>query len=132
MKRSDIANALDRGDISPEDLRAILDGWRPGRRGRKPNLMRQARLLAATTLLSEHMGITKTKEVLLAAGGFTSMSAFDRMLDRSRKSWLLLPPFEPVHREDGKTELSVMLQCQHSDHYGYSVTLALIPENWGF
>lgn len=132
MKRGDIARALDRGDIGPEDLRAILDGWRPGRRGPKPNLMRQARLLAATTLLSGHMGMTKTKEVLLATGGFTSMSAFDRLLDRARKNWTMAPPFDPVQRDDGKTELAVMLHCQHREHFGYTTTLALVLEDWGF
>lgn len=132
MKRTDIVRALERGDINPDDLRDILKGWRPRQRGSKPNLMRQARLLAAIALLSGYMGRTKAKEVLLASGGLSSMSAFDRTLVRASKNWTMAPPFDPVRREDGKTELAIMLHCQHRDHYGYHTTISLIAENWSF
>lgn len=124
ITRSDIAKALKAGDVTREDLQAVLDGWTEGKRGPKPQLIRQARILGVLTLLTE-AGMNKriAKDIIMSVGGLTGASAFDRLIEKARENWQTLPPFDST--ADGKR--SILLICRnhtlHGQQYGVEIDL---------
>ena len=123
---SDIAYTLSQGLITREEIQKVVDGWTPQRRGPKPDLITQARILALyELLLAEGKGVTRAKEILMAKRRLIKPSSFERYLARCRENWDALPPFNP----DGNNR-SIMLVCKHRDHPGYARTVSTDITQW--
>lgn len=130
LTRSDIAEALQKGLISITDLQSCIDGFVPKKRGTKPDLLRQARIIGVLEILSNaDIGDRRAKDIIMSAGGLSSATSFEAMLARARSNWVPLPPYAPVKKNDG-TYLSITMFCRHRDYFGYHYTLEIRRSDW--
>lgn len=130
LTRSDIAAALQKGLISVEDLQSVIDGFVPKKRGTKPDLLRQARIIGVLAILTNAgVGDRRAKDIIMSAGGLSSATSFEAMLERSRANWMPLPPYEPIPKKGGIHQ-SITMFCRHRDYFGFHYTLEIRVSDW--
>lgn len=130
LTRSDIAAALQKGLISVEDLQSVIDGFVPKKRGTKPDLLRQARIIGVLAILTNAgVGDRRAKDIIMSVGGLSSATSFEAMLERSRANWMPLPPYEPIPKKGGIHQ-SITMFCRHRDYFGFHYTLEIRRSEW--
>lgn len=129
ITKSDIAKALQSGDITREDLQSVLDGWTPKKRGPKADLIRQAQVLGVVEIMKLRKAKGVVKDVIMGCGNLRSGSSFDGLVSRARRSWLPLPPFDPTVK-NGETYQAITLICLAPGFHGRQYTVEIRINSW--
>ena len=137
VNKSQVAKALTDGLITRDDLQDILNGWQPKKRGPKENLMRQASVLAVFAQLTDkHVTKRMTKtlalEIIAAKGEYYGINAMGRLIDRAKRNWFALPPYDDVIDSKGCRIRSITLVCKNPAHYGVHMGFTIKIADWRF